>query len=70
MRDSTVFVPQVNQDSECLPTSTLGEREWSHVNKLTNQKQFWFLLSDGKNASFLTCWGATSTKQSCPRKIW
>ena len=26
----------------------LGEREWSHVNKLTNQKQFWFLLSGGK----------------------
>ena len=37
----------------------LGEREWSHLNKLTNQKQFWFLLSGGKNASFLSCWGAT-----------
>ena len=37
----------------------LGEREWNHVNKLTNQKQFWFSMSGGKNASFLTCWGAT-----------
>ena len=37
-----------------------GEREWSHVNKLTNQKQFWFLLSGGKNASFLTFYSATT----------
>ena len=29
------------------------------MNKLTNQKQFWFLLSGGKNASFLICWSAT-----------
>ena len=43
----------------------LGEREWSHVNKLTNQKQFWFLLSGGKNASFLTCWGATQRLPGC-----
>ena len=42
-----------------------GEREWSHVNKLTNQKQFWFLLSGGKNASFLTCWGAALRLPGC-----
>ena len=45
--------------------SFLGEREWSHVNKLTNQKQFWFLLSGGKNASFPTCWGATQRLPGC-----
>ena len=28
-----------------LTVHVLGEREWSHVNKLTNKKQFWFLLS-------------------------
>ena len=43
----------------------LGERERSHVNKLTNQKQFWFLLSGGKNASFLICWGATRRLPGC-----
>ena len=35
------------------------------MNKLTNQKQFWFLLSGGKNASFLICWGATQRLPGC-----
>ena len=35
------------------------------MNKLTNQKQFWFLLSGGKNASFLTCWGAAQRLPRC-----
>ena len=35
------------------------------MNRLTNQKQFWFLLSGGKNASFLTCWGATQRLPGC-----
>ena len=35
------------------------------MNKLNNQKQFWFLLSGGKNASFLICWGATQRLPGC-----
>ena len=31
-----------------LVSVTPGEREWSQMNKLTNQKKFWFLLSGGK----------------------
>ena len=39
------------------------------MNKLTNQKQFWFLLSGGKNVSFLTCWGAAQRLQGATQAV-
>ena len=47
----------------------LGEREWSHLNKLTNQKKFWFLFSGGKMLVFSFAGAPLSVSQDATRAV-